>query len=389
MKKVREKLKKVGVLFIAGLLCFNSFAAVVSDNDGSAFITKAEFDSLKNNFQAQIDSYNTSIDSKIDGAIAAYLAGIRLSNVKDILPIANGDNYVYENSDWFRVECVEIGNGSTNLITTDVNQLYNGYGIVGNYSYKAVPPGYAYFYKGYVGSRDNQYTYLQVVEKLTNMSSTIGGTSYNVVGWWAENAPSDNRIIRITDLSSLYWFAASVHDKKRVGFTDPLDVILFKFDEGGHPKDDLEFRAYPNPSKVRRFQKSLATSYLASRRVSDKNPVADEDYVGLSKNATIDTGVPDAAKKVWEEHGLVAFRLYDKNGNVRLEQPVYACYQSPSNWDSTGYVRWKIPKDTTLNKGDYIAFEMTGPQSWYDYYGMNSNTGITLLLPQKITIIGE
>ena len=39
MKKVREKLKKVGVLFIAGLLCFNSFAAVVSDNDGSAFIT--------------------------------------------------------------------------------------------------------------------------------------------------------------------------------------------------------------------------------------------------------------------------------------------------------------------------------------------------------------
>ena len=82
MKKVREKLKKVGVLFIAGLLCFNSFAAIVSDNDGSAFITKAEFDSLKNDFQAQIDSYNTSIDNKIDGAIAAYLAGIRVSKTE-------------------------------------------------------------------------------------------------------------------------------------------------------------------------------------------------------------------------------------------------------------------------------------------------------------------
>ena len=59
------------------LLSIESFAAVVSDNDGSAFITKAEFDSLKNNFQNQIDQYNTSIDSKIDGAIASYLAGIK------------------------------------------------------------------------------------------------------------------------------------------------------------------------------------------------------------------------------------------------------------------------------------------------------------------------
>ena len=53
--------------------------AIVGDNDGSAFITKAEFDSLKNNFQSQIDQYNTSIDSKIDGAIAAYLAGIHVA----------------------------------------------------------------------------------------------------------------------------------------------------------------------------------------------------------------------------------------------------------------------------------------------------------------------
>ena len=45
----------------------------------SYFITRAEFDSLKNNFQSQIDQYNSSIDSKIDGAIAAYLAGIKLT----------------------------------------------------------------------------------------------------------------------------------------------------------------------------------------------------------------------------------------------------------------------------------------------------------------------
>ena len=67
---------------------------MVSDNDGSAFITKAEFDSLKNNFQSQIDQYNTSIDSKIDGAIASYLAGVKVS--KDT-------QYKVEIADWKEV----------------------------------------------------------------------------------------------------------------------------------------------------------------------------------------------------------------------------------------------------------------------------------------------
>ena len=70
-------MKRMVALSLVLLLSIDSFAAVVSDNDGSAFITKAEFDSLKNNFQSQIDQYNSSIDSKIDGAIASYLAGIQ------------------------------------------------------------------------------------------------------------------------------------------------------------------------------------------------------------------------------------------------------------------------------------------------------------------------
>ena len=56
---------KVCILLLI-LITNNMFAAVVSDNDGSAFITKAEFDSLKNDFQLQINNYNISIDSKID-----------------------------------------------------------------------------------------------------------------------------------------------------------------------------------------------------------------------------------------------------------------------------------------------------------------------------------
>ena len=81
----------MAALFLVLLLSIESFGAVVSDNDGSAFITKAEFDSLKNNFQSQIDQYNTSIDQKIDGAIAAYLAGIKTTSTESSKILV--DNY--------------------------------------------------------------------------------------------------------------------------------------------------------------------------------------------------------------------------------------------------------------------------------------------------------
>ena len=50
------KQKLAWVLIV--LMSIESFAAVVGDNDGAAFITKAEFESLKNDFQTQINNYN-------------------------------------------------------------------------------------------------------------------------------------------------------------------------------------------------------------------------------------------------------------------------------------------------------------------------------------------
>ena len=84
MRKSTRIFKKYIATFLIVLMSINSFGAVVSDNDGSAFITKAEFDSLKNNFQSQIDKYNTSIDSKIDGAIASYLSGISVARTTQL-----------------------------------------------------------------------------------------------------------------------------------------------------------------------------------------------------------------------------------------------------------------------------------------------------------------
>ena len=62
-------------LFIVVLLNINSYAAVGA-NDGSAFVTKAEFDALVNTFNEQMDTYQSGLNAKIDGAIANYLAGL-------------------------------------------------------------------------------------------------------------------------------------------------------------------------------------------------------------------------------------------------------------------------------------------------------------------------
>ena len=84
------------MLFFAFLLNIESFSAVVSDNDGSAFITKAEFDSLKNIFQSQLDSYNENIDTKIDNAIASYLIGIKIQKQKQLIFLDPDWKDIYE-----------------------------------------------------------------------------------------------------------------------------------------------------------------------------------------------------------------------------------------------------------------------------------------------------
>ncbi len=91
MKKGTRIVKKLLALFLVVLMSINTFAAVVGDNDGAAFITKAEFDSLKNDFQSQLVRYNSSIDNKIDGAIASYLAGVNVKSESRVTPLCYFD----------------------------------------------------------------------------------------------------------------------------------------------------------------------------------------------------------------------------------------------------------------------------------------------------------
>ena len=73
-------LKKLACLFLVVLMSIESFAAAVSDNDGAAFITKAEFDGLRNEFQKQLNDYNFNINNKIEAAIAEYLSAAKITN---------------------------------------------------------------------------------------------------------------------------------------------------------------------------------------------------------------------------------------------------------------------------------------------------------------------
>lgn len=84
MMKKKNIIKRIMTLVLICILSIESLSAIVSDNDGSAFVTKSEFEALKENFAKQVDNYNESIDTKIDGAIAAYLAGIKLSTKETV-----------------------------------------------------------------------------------------------------------------------------------------------------------------------------------------------------------------------------------------------------------------------------------------------------------------
>lgn len=102
------------MLIITSLVCK---AAIVSDNDGSAFVTKAEFEALKNDFDAQINNYNKSIDNKVDGAIASYLAGIKTAKVVELESLINKVNSQSSyTSGWFPM-CKTFNFSSTNKPT--------------------------------------------------------------------------------------------------------------------------------------------------------------------------------------------------------------------------------------------------------------------------------
>ena len=113
--RISNDLKKFTSIFV--IITFgalNSFAAVVSDNDGAAFITKAEFDSLNNTFQAALNEFNTGIDDKLNGAISSYLSGVKQETEEAIKPlVANYKDIKWKNDLFLKLNIRKFTNYNT------------------------------------------------------------------------------------------------------------------------------------------------------------------------------------------------------------------------------------------------------------------------------------
>ena len=70
---IKKIIRKSILMFMIVVLAGKTFSAVVSDNDGTAFISYSEYDSLRSDFQKVLDGFNTGIDAKIANAIAQYI----------------------------------------------------------------------------------------------------------------------------------------------------------------------------------------------------------------------------------------------------------------------------------------------------------------------------
>ena len=87
----KHLIKMIIIIIVLSSLTINSFAAVVSDNDGAAFITKSEFDSLRANFLNTLGEYNSNIDTKINDAIQGYINGLKDSKREITATLSPGE----------------------------------------------------------------------------------------------------------------------------------------------------------------------------------------------------------------------------------------------------------------------------------------------------------
>ena len=151
---MRKKIKFILCILLILSINFTSFATVGA-NDGSAFVTKSEFDALVNTFNEQMDDYEESLVTKIDGAIANYLAGLSSESTNALPSIINNIDLndrtflnntaitaIPDNGSYFKMftstfACVSY----TNYASTINN--YEGYVLLNSYDYNYITPTYS------------------------------------------------------------------------------------------------------------------------------------------------------------------------------------------------------------------------------------------------------
>ena len=292
--------KRTLCIIFALILSMNSFGAAVSDNDGSVFITKAEFDSLKNNFQNQLNQYNSNIDNKINAAIASYVAGIKTSKKSTYIVEhqTGSDKWDYvKMMNYSPVEIEQIPNLNLNFGVFGTTLYYNAYYRMCWYTsadlkYKAARTS--------VATRNRK--------NCVDLGAEVTATSAlpNECGWRGRCYDLEDAIIAYKELSTpkLWRTASTAGDAVNTGYLRGPQVSSFNVVRA------LQFNSgYFNPNNI--YQNWKATVfydyYKNGINLSEGDFYADgeswTDYAKAAINTSIKLNKVDG-KEYYDKHIL-------------------------------------------------------------------------------------
>lgn len=409
--------KKIFASFmICSLLCIECFSAIVSDNDGSAFVTKSEFENLKQDFVDQIVKYNESIDGKIDGAIASYLAGIRLN--KKVF----GINY-FDNLSDVRFYTITKDLNTSN-IDSDVYMywLVRGFGSLGGYMSTSHNVTNLYTYgswlynsdgtharDGRFNTRGNSTNYFY---KVNNIS--IGTTEYKSLsvnkslsvraslGGFASGYKSDNKWGDNTVAFGPYDLDLSSWS------TNELGAWRYTWSQNGMSMnaDGIKFNVWNNSENT----SDLINNYYyfnnnTLKQDTSINTFTESDFIKFGDTEyTFDPGVRTGGDAWYISHSGRSNAISEWTGRRAY---VGAAYGSPPNyitydWFSpstlsynrnSGKIKYKRPNFKSIQSGALVNGEATSAlgKPVYPYNGVPVTTldNGTLGLEAKVTVTAK
>ena len=319
--------KKILVFVLIITISMSSFAAIVSDNDGGAFVTKSEFESLKSNFNMQVQQYETSIDEKIDGAIAAYLSGTKLE--MEPTNILKKINNAVGGTLWFKNKFSNIGS-NTNTTDLSINmtrhytyKAYTNITLSGKYAYawsngtdrnermfginlQAGNPGAG---QGqYVGSRlsyvetqgTSEYQYgidYWTYSKFGSRNWTNWSAAFSYVTSGNSNITNSKNII--TNGSGSGW----VYERKPTGI-----LVLKEYCTALYPRQEIEIVAHSYLNKVTTNKTPFLSYYCTAGGMGDNQVFS---VLALPKTETWST--TESGTKIVSESTTAKAQYYKLN----------------------------------------------------------------------------
>ena len=366
-----KQFKRIIALVIVISYCMTGYASIVSDYDGAAFTTKAEFESLKENFSSQIDTYNQSIDSKIDGMIASYLDGISILNQIKFTPfveVSGSKPTIYGRQSSYEKISSQFWNDLTCCMTT--------FGTAG---------GVALSYKPYMvaangGMSNGEYGYwVMKVQAARSPYKNMYGYQFNTDGVITGIYGEDQIAINISDTQCADTWGA--YDKGVLAYVDKTSFTSSTLETGR-----LYFNALSIPDN-RWSQPYYTSSDYYSNYLYD----VDTDSRYSSSYATKESqGTDNIVNTFYANHVQKSERKTYINVYNSLDAIIYAypeeakkleVFVDPvSSYDVSSLgKRWQLAMYTTDDKYRYGT--LMG-YSWYNYIGNGRRHRYGLYVPK-------